>query len=91
VTALWRFWFLRGHLVEGEQWLRGVLEQPGGQPRLRMGALAGVPETAHQPAGTARFSGMVGPERIHHIAAQRAAGVDPVASIAARTIAWPRP
>jgi predicted ATPase len=40
--ALWRFWLLRGHLAEGEQWLRRVLEQPGGPPTLRARALAGA-------------------------------------------------
>ena len=33
-----------------------------------MGKLAGVAEAAHQRAGTARSAGMVGPDRIHHIA-----------------------
>ncbi|MEP7358979.1 MAG: LuxR C-terminal-related transcriptional regulator, partial [Anaerolineales bacterium] len=30
--AVWRFWFLRGHLLEGEQWLRRMLELPHGAP-----------------------------------------------------------
>jgi predicted ATPase/DNA-binding CsgD family transcriptional regulator len=40
--AIWRFWFLRGHLVEGETWLQRVLELPGGPPHLRTSALTGA-------------------------------------------------
>ncbi|MDP9321496.1 MAG: adenylate/guanylate cyclase domain-containing protein [Chloroflexota bacterium] len=39
-AALWRFWQMRGHLAEGERWLRKVLALPAaGQSRARVRAL----------------------------------------------------
>jgi predicted ATPase/class 3 adenylate cyclase len=32
-SALWRFWHLRGHLVEGRRWLEEILAMPSGQRR----------------------------------------------------------
>jgi len=31
-STLWRFWFVRGHLVEGRLWLERALEAPGSPP-----------------------------------------------------------
>ncbi len=40
--ALWRFWWVRGHLTEGSDWLGRVLALPGGaQPLNRAKALDG--------------------------------------------------
>jgi predicted ATPase/transcriptional regulator with XRE-family HTH domain len=39
-AALWRFWEIRGHTVEGIKWLTGALTRSEGQPpRLRANAL----------------------------------------------------
>ncbi len=41
-VGLWRFWFLRGHMVEAGQWLRRILEQRDAAPALRAAVLAGA-------------------------------------------------
>ncbi len=39
-AVLWRFWWLRGHLSEGRDWIRALLERsPGAAPGLRARAL----------------------------------------------------
>jgi predicted ATPase/DNA-binding SARP family transcriptional activator len=39
-STLWRFWFVRGHFVEGRLWLERALESPGSpQPELLASAL----------------------------------------------------
>lgn len=40
--ALWRFWYLRCYLSEGQRWLDGALARVGGAPLLRAGALSGA-------------------------------------------------
>jgi len=41
-TALWRFWFHRGHLTEGRQTLERALSNPDTPPQLRAKALNGA-------------------------------------------------
>lgn len=41
-TALWRFWWLRGHLAEGRRWLEAAAATGGSQPALRAKALDGA-------------------------------------------------
>jgi len=45
--ALWRFWYVRGHLSEGMRWLDRALELEGGDPALRARALRGGGELSH--------------------------------------------
>jgi predicted ATPase/DNA-binding CsgD family transcriptional regulator len=45
--ALWRFWYMRGHLSEGMRWLEQVLELNGGEPVLRLRVLGGGGELSH--------------------------------------------
>ena len=45
--ALWRFWYVRGHLSEGMRWMERVLEFEGGDPSLRSRVLGGGGELAH--------------------------------------------
>ena len=45
--ALWRFWYVRGHLSEGMRWLDRALDLAGGDPALRARALGGGGELAH--------------------------------------------
>jgi predicted ATPase/DNA-binding SARP family transcriptional activator/tetratricopeptide (TPR) repeat protein len=41
-ASLWRFWFLRCHVIEGGQWLDRVLEAAPGPSRARAQALVGL-------------------------------------------------
>ncbi|MFL5962278.1 MAG: ATP-binding protein [Gaiellaceae bacterium] len=42
-SALWRFWFIRGHLTEGRAWLtRAVERREGAEPAALAGALFGA-------------------------------------------------
>lgn len=41
-AALWRFWWIRGHLAEGRGWLEAALAQPGPDDAARATALIGV-------------------------------------------------
>ncbi len=45
--ALWRFWYMRGHLSEGRRWLEQTLALRGGEPSLRVRVLAGGGELSH--------------------------------------------
>ena len=45
--ALWRFWYVRGHLSEGMRWLDRALDLEGGDPALRARALRGGGELSH--------------------------------------------
>jgi predicted ATPase/DNA-binding CsgD family transcriptional regulator/Tfp pilus assembly protein PilF len=45
--ALWRFWYVRGHLSEGMTWLDRALDLEGGDATLRARALGGGGELAH--------------------------------------------
>jgi predicted ATPase/DNA-binding CsgD family transcriptional regulator len=45
--ALWRFWYVRGHLSEGMRWLERVLELEGGDPSLKSRVLRGGGELSH--------------------------------------------
>jgi predicted ATPase/DNA-binding SARP family transcriptional activator len=45
--ALWRFWYVRGHLSEGMRWLEQALDLDGGEPSLRARVLGGGGELAH--------------------------------------------
>ena len=40
--ALWRFWYLRGHLSEGRRWLERALVLDEGAEHLRAGVLSGA-------------------------------------------------
>jgi hypothetical protein len=40
--ALWRFWYVRGHLSEGRRWLEQALALGGGEPSLRARVLGGA-------------------------------------------------
>ncbi len=40
--ALWRFWWIRGHLAEGRWWLEGLLGRGGGSAAVRARALNGA-------------------------------------------------
>jgi len=40
--ALWRFWWMRGHLAEGRRWLEGLLGRDGGSAAVRARALNGA-------------------------------------------------
>jgi len=40
--ALWRFWWMRGHLAEGRRWLEGLLVRGGGSAAVRARALNGA-------------------------------------------------
>jgi predicted ATPase/DNA-binding CsgD family transcriptional regulator len=40
--ALWRFWYLRCYLSEGQRWLEETLALSGGSPILRAGVLSGA-------------------------------------------------
>jgi len=42
VGALWRFWWIRGHLAEGRRWLEGLLGRGGGSAAVRARALNGA-------------------------------------------------
>lgn len=61
--ALWRFWYLRGHLTEGRRRLEAVLaDAPPGPPRAKalvgaavMAANTGDPDTARARAAEARM------------------------------------
>lgn len=39
--ALWRFWWIRGHLAEGRRWMEGLLGRGGGSAAVRARALNG--------------------------------------------------
>ena len=41
-AALWRFWWIRGHLAEGREWLGAALDEPGPDDVGRAAALIGV-------------------------------------------------
>ncbi len=41
-AALWRFWEIRGHLVEGRAWLERTLAATSGMPELRAEVLTGA-------------------------------------------------
>ena len=45
--ALWRFWYVRGHLSEGKKWLEEALALDGGDPSLRAKVLGGAGELSH--------------------------------------------
>jgi ATP/maltotriose-dependent transcriptional regulator MalT len=45
--ALWRFWYVRGHLSEGMRWLDRALDLEGGDAALRSKVLGGGGELAH--------------------------------------------
>jgi predicted ATPase/DNA-binding SARP family transcriptional activator len=45
--ALWRFWYVRGHLSEGRRWLEQALALGGGEPSLRARVLGGAGELSH--------------------------------------------
>ena len=45
--ALWRFWYVRGHLSEGMRWLDLALDLEGADPALRARALGGGGELSH--------------------------------------------
>jgi predicted ATPase/DNA-binding CsgD family transcriptional regulator len=45
--ALWRFWYVRGHLSEGMRWVNRALELDGGDPLLRARVLGGGGELSH--------------------------------------------
>jgi predicted ATPase/DNA-binding CsgD family transcriptional regulator len=47
VGALWRFWYVRGHLSEGRRWLEQALALGGGKPSLRSRVLSGGGELSH--------------------------------------------
>jgi predicted ATPase/DNA-binding CsgD family transcriptional regulator len=47
VGALWRFWYVRGHLSEGMRWLDRALDLEGGDPALRARVLRGGGELSH--------------------------------------------
>ncbi len=40
--ALWRFWWIRGHLAEGRRWMEGLLGRGGGSAAVRARALNGA-------------------------------------------------
>jgi tetratricopeptide (TPR) repeat protein len=48
-AALWRFWLVRGHLIEGRQWLENILAatDPSVVPAVRAQALNAVGTFAH--------------------------------------------
>ncbi len=54
-AALWRFWQQRGHLVEGRETLRGLLDRPGaaGRTGARARALGGLGGVAYWQADIA--------------------------------------
>jgi predicted ATPase len=45
--ALWRFWYVRGHLREGRRWLEQALSLGGEDPFLRARLLGGGGELSH--------------------------------------------
>jgi DNA-binding CsgD family transcriptional regulator/tetratricopeptide (TPR) repeat protein len=47
VGALWRFWYVRGHLSEGRRWVEEVLDLGPGEPWLRARVLGGGGELSH--------------------------------------------
>ncbi len=49
VSALWRFWLVRGYLLEGDQYIRGFLSmtQPGDVSQPRACAMFGLGTLAH--------------------------------------------
>jgi len=47
-AALWRFWWVRGHLGEGRDWLEGLLATGAGDPAVRIKALKGAGVLAAQ-------------------------------------------
>jgi predicted ATPase/transcriptional regulator with XRE-family HTH domain len=56
-AALWRFWEIRGHTVEGIRWLTGALSRNEGQPpALRANALNAAGNLARDRADFARAS-----------------------------------
>ena len=53
--ALWRFWYLRGHLSEGMRWLGELLDQPAAvAPPVRAEALRGAAGLASEQGDLAR-------------------------------------
>ncbi len=54
VGALWRFWWIRGHLAEGRRWLEGLLGRGGGSPAVRARALNGAGNLAWNQGDYAR-------------------------------------
>ena len=42
VASLWRFWFVRGHAVEGARWVERALEVASGPSRPRAAAVIGL-------------------------------------------------
>ncbi|CAA9535954.1 MAG: hypothetical protein AVDCRST_MAG49-222 [uncultured Thermomicrobiales bacterium] len=54
-SALWRFWWLRGHLVEGRDWLeRALAAAPDAPPAVRAKALDAAGRLARQGGDYAR-------------------------------------
>jgi len=52
--ALWRFWWMRGHLAEGRRWLEGLLNRGGGSAAVRARALNGAGNLAWSQGDYAR-------------------------------------
>ncbi len=54
-AALWRFWWMRGHLREGRRWLAELLDQPRGiSPATRARGAKGAGSLANQQGDYAR-------------------------------------
>ncbi len=71
-AALWRFWQQRGHLAEGRETLRGLLDRPAaaGPTRARARALGGLGGVAYWQADIA------GAERAYAEALEIERGLD---------------
>jgi len=52
--ALWRFWWIRGHLAEGRRWLEGLLGRGRGAAAVRARALNGAGNLAWNQGDYAR-------------------------------------
>jgi predicted ATPase len=53
-AALWRFWYLQGHLTEGRRWLEGYVDGAGQQTPARAAALHGACVLAESQGDYAR-------------------------------------